>query len=153
MSAHETVMASVSFNQVSYQSIVDSQLQRKLSPRSCVASCLAPPNIQLLCIQLCEVSYLAPPDIQLLCTQQRRVSCMQTSREASSVASQLQEAQSLSAALEQQVVQLEAAQQEQATNASVSAEDAEGMHLQNALHVFAVPQACVSLPHANTGKH
>lgn len=51
---------------------------------------------------------------------------LQASQDAEGAAEQLEEAQRLTRQVEQQVQELEAAQQEQAKNAAVSAEDADG---------------------------
>ena len=69
----------------------------------------------------------------------RLVFALQASRDAEVAAEQLEEAQRLTRQAEQQVQELEAAQQEQAKNAAVSAEDADGtgcLHLPFFANVF-----------------
>lgn len=68
-----------------------------------------------------------------------KYSCMQAHRDEEGAAEQTQEAQRINRALEQHVQELEAAQQEQAKNAAVSAEDADGSHFQSRCHACLLP--------------
>ena len=66
-------------------------------------------------------------------------SCMQAHRDEEGAAEQMQEAQRIIRALEQHVQELEAAQQEQAKNAAVSAEDADGTLFNSHYHTRLLP--------------
>ena len=75
---------------------------------------------------------------------------MQAQRDEEGAAEEVQEAQRINRALEQHVQELEAAQQEQAKNAAVSAEDADGTPFNSYCHacLLSLLTAAVLMQHA-----